>query len=163
AGAFPPDEGLMRLGGHEFAPRGEADARRRGVAHIHQELSLCPHLSVAENVMLGVEPSRHGRVDFRAMEARAAAILTALGRGALDPRGRVAGLGLRDRQAVEISRALAADARIVLMDEPTSRLPRESVSRLFEVIGRLRRRGLAILYVSHFLEEVREIADRYTV
>jgi ribose transport system ATP-binding protein len=163
AGAFPPDAGTMRLDGREFAPRGEADARRRGVAHIHQELSLCPHLSVAENVLLGAEPARGGRVDFRAMEARAAAALAELGRGELDPSRRVAELGLPDRQTVEICRALATDARIVLMDEPTSRLPRESVARLFEAIGRLRRRGLAVLYVSHFLEEVREIADRFTV
>jgi ribose transport system ATP-binding protein len=163
AGAFPPDAGTMRLDGRAFAPRNEADARRRGVAHIHQELSLCPHLSIAENVLLGAEPARGGRVDFEAMESRAAEILAELGREGLDPRRRVAELGLPDRQSVEICRALAADARIILMDEPTSRLPRESVARLFEVIGRLRRRGLAVLYVSHFLEEVREIADGYTV
>ena len=163
AGAFPPDSGAMRLDGRHFAPRGAADARRLGVAHIHQELSLCPHLSVAENVLLGTEPARAGRVDFRAMETRAAEMLAVLGREGLDPRRRVADLALPDRQAVEICRALAADARVVLMDEPTSRLPRESVVRLFEAIGRLRRRGVAVLYVSHFLEEVREIADRYTV
>jgi ribose transport system ATP-binding protein len=163
AGAFPPDEGAMRLDGREFAPRGAADARRRGVAHIHQELSLCPHLSVAENVLLGAEPATGGRVDFHAMEGKASRMLAELGREELDPRRRVAELGLPDRQAVEICRALAADARIILMDEPTSRLPRESVARLFEAIGRLRRRGLAVLYVSHFLEEVREIADRFTV
>ncbi len=163
AGAFPPDEGTIRLDAREFAPRNEADARRRGVAHIHQELSLCPHLSVAENILLGAEPSRSGLVDFEAMESRAAEILGELGREGLDPRRRVAALGLPDRQSVEIGRALAADARLILMDEPTSRLPRESVARLFEVIDRLRRRGLAVLYVSHFLEEVREIADRYTV
>src|SRR4029450_312549 len=70
AGAFPPDAGTMRLDGRAFAPRNEADARRRGVAHIHQELSLCPHLSIAENVLLGAEPARGGRVDFEAMESR---------------------------------------------------------------------------------------------
>jgi ribose transport system ATP-binding protein len=163
AGAFPPDSGEMRLDGRAFAPRGEAEARRLGVTHIHQELSLCPHLSVAENVLLGAEPSRRGWLDARAMEARATELLAELGRESLDPRRRVEELGLPDRQAVEICRALAADARIVLMDEPTSRLPRESVARLFEAIRRMRARGLAVLYVSHFLEEVREIADRYTV
>jgi ribose transport system ATP-binding protein len=163
AGAFPPDAGAMRLDGRDFTPRSEADARRLGVAHIHQELSLCPHLSVAENVLLGAEPARLGRVDFRAMEAQAARMLAELGRERLDPGRRVSELGLPDRQTVEICRALATDARLVLMDEPTSRLPRESVSRLFEAIDRLRRRGLAVLYVSHFLEEVREIADSYTV
>jgi ribose transport system ATP-binding protein len=163
AGAFPPDAGTMRLAGADFAPRGAAEARRLGVAHIHQELSLCPHLSVAENVLLGAEPSRRGWVDARAMESRAAELLARLGRESVDPRRRVSDLGLPDRQAVEICRALAADARLVLMDEPTSRLPRESVARLFDAIRRLRGRGLAILYVSHFLEEVREIADRYTV
>jgi len=163
AGAFPPDAGSMRLDGRDYAPRDAADARRRGVAHIHQELSLCPHLSVAENVLLGAEPARHGMVDFRRMERRAAELLAELGRETLDPRRRVAELGLPDRQAVEICRALASDAKIVLMDEPTSRLPRDSVTRLFETIRRMRGRGHAVLYVSHFLEEVREIADRFTV
>jgi len=163
AGAFPPDAGSMRLDGRDYAPRDAADARRRGVAHIHQELSLCPHLSVAENVLLGAEPARRGMVDFRRMEQRAAGLLAELGRETLDPRRRVAELGLPDRQAVEICRALASDAKIVLMDEPTSRLPRDSVTRLFETIRRMRGRGHAVLYVSHFLEEVREIADRFTV
>ena len=78
AGAFPPGAGRMRLDGRDYAPRDAADARRHGVAHIHQELSLCPHLSVAENVLLGAEPARRGMVDFRRMEQRAAKLLAEL-------------------------------------------------------------------------------------
>jgi ribose transport system ATP-binding protein len=133
------------------------------VAHIHQELSLCPHLTVAENILLGREPRRRGWLLRDALNARAATLLEELGRGAIDPRTRAGELPLADQQIVEICRALASDAHLILMDEPTSSLQRASVERLFTLIRKLRDRGIAIVYVSHFLEEVREIADRYTV
>jgi ribose transport system ATP-binding protein len=163
AGAFPPDSGTMILGDAVYAPRGPADARRAGVAHIHQELSLCPHLTVAENVTMGAEPSSAGRIRRREQSRRAAAVLSEFGRSDIDPGARVADLPLPDRQVVEICRALAQQARLLLLDEPTSSLSREGVERLFASIGRLAARGIAILYVSHFLEEVREIAARCTV
>jgi ribose transport system ATP-binding protein len=132
------------------------------IAHIHQELALCPHLSVAENILLGMEGSRF-LLRRDALEARAAHLLADFGRGEIDPRTRTGALSLADQQVVEICRALAADARVILMDEPTSSLQRANVERLFRLIRQLRERGIAIVYVSHFLEEVREIADRYTV
>ncbi|MEA2239495.1 MAG: ribose transport system ATP-binding protein [Thermoanaerobaculia bacterium] len=163
SGAVVPDSGTMIAGGQPYAPRGPADARGRGIAHIHQELALCAHLSVAENIVMGIEPSRGGWLRRDAMNERAAALLADFGRAEIDPRTRVSNLSLADRQVVEISRALARDARILLMDEPTSSLQRADVSRLFETVSRLRDRGIAIIYISHFLEEVREIADRFTV
>ena len=158
-----PDSGSMIVDGMPYAPRGPADARSRGVAHIHQELALCEHLSVAENIAMGVEPSRGGWLRRDLMIERAATLLAEFGRSEIKPSIRVASLSLADRQVVEICRALARDARILLMDEPTSSLQRTDVERLFETVRRLRDRGIAIIYISHFLEEVREIASRFTV
>jgi len=165
AGAVRPDRGAMQVDGRPYAPAGPGDARRRGLALIHQELCLCPHLSAAENMLLGLEPTRGrgGWMDRGAARRRALTLLEHFGRPTLDPDDRVADLPLAARQVVEICRALAADARIVLMDEPTSSLQREDVDRLFALIRQLAARGIAIIYISHFLEEVREIASRYTV
>lgn len=163
AGAYQPDAGSMTLAGRAFAPLSPADARRQGIALIHQELSLCPHLSVAENVLLGVEPSRHGIVDRDAARARTIELLRHFDRPDIRPDRCVGELPVAAQQVVEICRALAADAQVVLMDEPTSSLQRADIDRLFTLIRRLASRGVAVVYISHFLEEVREIADRYTV
>ena len=162
SGLLKPDGGSMRLADEPYAPKGPAEGRRRGIAHIHQELSLCPHLSVAENIFLGAEgPSPWMR---RAeLDRRAAPLLAGFGRGEIDPGTRAGDLTLADRQVVEICRALARDARVILMDEPTSSLQRGDVERLFRLIAQLRARGVAVLYISHFLEEVREICDQFTV
>jgi ribose transport system ATP-binding protein len=163
SGAFPPDGGTMMVNGQPYAPRGPGDARGRGIAHIHQELALCPHLSVAENILMGIEPSRGGWLRRDTLHERAAALLADFGRAEIDPRARTGDVPLADQQVVEICRALARDARVLLMDEPTSSLQRANVERLFDTIRRLRDRGIAIIYISHFLEEVREIATRFTV
>jgi ribose transport system ATP-binding protein len=163
SGELAPDGGEMRFSGGRYAPRSPADARRLGVAHIHQELSLCPHLSVAENVLLGNEPARRGWIRRGRLVSETGRLLAEFGRREIDPRSRVGDLSLADRQVVEICRALARDARLLLMDEPTSALPRPDVLRLFRLVRRLAGRGIAVLYISHFLEEVREIAATYTV
>ena len=163
SGAVLPDAGTMLFAGGEYHPAGPQDARRYGIAHIHQELSLCPHLSVAENVLLGMEPAWHGWLDRTAMGQRALEILEAFHHPAIALDRRVAELPLAARQIVEISRALAQNASLILMDEPTSSLERADVERLFACIRRLRDSGMSVIYISHFLEEVREIADRYSV
>jgi ribose transport system ATP-binding protein len=163
AGDGRPDEGAMALDGVAYAPESPLAARRRGVALIHQELSLCPHLTVAENVLLGVEEARHGWIARERSLARARALLEELPHPDITPERRLGDLSLPARQIVEICRALAADARIVLMDEPTSCLQGADVERLFALVRRLVARGIAVVYISHFLEEVRRIADRYTV
>src|SRR5438128_11099727 len=142
--------------------RGEIK-REGAVAYIHQELWLCRHLTVAENILLGAEPSSHGWLRRKDLFRDAAVLLEEFGRGDINPRALTTSLSLADQQVVEICRALASNARIILMDEPTSSLQRANVERLFRLIRQLRDRGTAIIYVSHFLEEVREIADRFTV
>ena len=163
AGAMRPDRGTMSVEGREYMPSSPLDARRRGIALIHQELSLCPHLTVAENISLGLEPAKGGWIDQRAMRDRAQKLLEQFGREGIDPDRRVQDLSLAAQQVVEICRALAADARVLLMDEPTSTFQREDTERLFALVRRLTARGIAVVYISHFLEEVREIADRYTI
>ena len=163
AGAVRADAGTMSLDGAAYAPASPVDARRRGIALIHQELSLCPHLTVAENMLLGVEEARRGWIDRDRTLARTRALLAELPHPEITPDRRVGDLPLAARQIVEICRALAADARVVLMDEPTSSLQGADVQQLFALVRRLASRGIAVVYISHFLEEVREIADRFTV
>ena len=162
-GLIRPDAGSMRLDGTPYAPRSPRDARDHGIALIHQELSLFPHLSVAENVLVGAEPSRRGIVDRASARERTREVLAEFGHPEIDPDTRVGRLPIAARQVVEICRAIAARARVVLMDEPTSSLQRADVDRLFALIRRLSASGVAVVYISHFLEEAREIARGYTV
>ena len=163
SGATRPDAGTMRIDGRPYAPASALDARRSGITLIHQELSLAPHLTVTENILLGAEVARWGWIDHAESRQRTLALLDRLEHADLGPDARIRDLPLPAQQVVEICRALAADARIVLMDEPTSRFQREDVERLFRLVRQLAERGIAVVYISHFLEEVREIADRYTV
>ena len=136
AGALRPDAGSMALDGASYAPDTPLDARHRGVALIHQELSLCPHLTVGENVLLGGECARWGWIDQSKSKARALALLNELPHPEIHPDRRLGDLSLPARQIVEICRALAADARVVLMDEPTSSLQGRDVEHLFALIRR---------------------------
>src|SRR4051812_21731581 len=119
SGAFPPDSGLMRFSTQPYSPRGPADARSIGIAHIHQELSLCLHMTVAENISLGLEPQKLGIIDRAAMRQRARTLLEDFGCSHILPNVTVGSLAIPDQQVVEICRALAGDARVILMDEPT--------------------------------------------
>jgi ribose transport system ATP-binding protein len=163
AGALKPDEGLMEIDGQTYAPASPLAARTHGIALIHQELSLCPHLSVAENVLMGIESSRLGWLDREQLFARTNEVLRTFHHTDIRPEKRVGDLSVAARQIVEISRALAARARIILMDEPTSSLQRDDVVHLFNLIRKLSAEGISVIYISHFLEEVRQIADRFTV
>jgi ribose transport system ATP-binding protein len=163
AGSLALDEGEIRLDGAPYRPRDPEDARRAGVAMVHQELSLCPHLTVAENVLLGALPTRFGFVRRAEMVRRAAAVLAPIA-ASLDPGALVGELAPAEQQLVEIARALAqASCRVLILDEPTSSLAAADVARLFDVLRRLRAEGVTVLYVSHFLEEVKALADGYTV
>jgi ribose transport system ATP-binding protein len=163
AGDLQPDAGRMSIDGRPYAPHSPIEARRAGVTMIHQELSLASHLSVMENIALGVEPTRFGFLQRSRMAEIATRALTELGHGHLDPRSLVGGLPLPMQQIVEIARAIAVGCRVLVLDEPTSSLGREDVRKLFAMLGRLRSQGHAIVYISHFLEEVTEIADTYVV
>ncbi len=163
AGAIAPDAGSMRIAGRPYQPRTPLDARRAGVAMIYQELSLAPHLSVAENILLGAEPSRRGIVDWRAMREKASAALAELGHTDIPPDAPVQDLSPAAQQLVEIARAIAIGAGVLVLDEPTSALGQADVERLFQLIARLKQQGHAIVYISHFIEEVQRVADRFVV
>ena len=166
SGALAADSGTLALDGAPFAPPDPRAARESGVAIVYQELSVCPELSVGENILLGAEPRQFGFVRQREAALRAQRALEPLSRAkktlALD--APVSSLSTGDRQLVEIARALAAEnTRLLILDEPTSSLTSDDVERLFEALGSLRERGITVLYISHFLEEVRRIADEYSV
>jgi ribose transport system ATP-binding protein len=163
AGSLRPDQGTMEIHGRPYVPSNPLDARTHGIALIHQELSLCPHLTVAENVLMGIESSRLGWLDRDQLISRTNDVLKTFHHTDIRPEKRVGELSVAARQIVEISRALAAHARIILMDEPTSSLQREDVGHLFTLIRKLSAEGISVIYISHFLEEVRQISDRFTV
>ena len=163
AGAIAPDAGTMVLGGEPYRPRHPMDARRAGVAMIYQELSLAPHLSVMENIVLGVEPTRRGFLRWNEIRQTSRAALERLGRSDIPLEAPVAHLSVAAQQIVEIARAVALGSQVLVMDEPTSSLARQDTRRLFEVIRQLREEGHAIVYISHFIEEVKDVADRVVV
>jgi ribose transport system ATP-binding protein len=163
SGAVCPDAGRMWLDGRPFAPSNPLAARAAGVAMIYQELNLAPHLTVEQNLPLGIERHIAGVIRRAAYRRRTEAVLQRLNRPDLRPETPVRRLSPADRQLVEIARALLTDARVLVMDEPTSSLGLADIERLFDVIERLRADGVAIVYISHFLEEVQRVAQRYTV
>lgn len=163
SGAHRPDSGAMRLAGKPFEPLRPVDARRAGVAMIYQELSLAHDLSVEDNVMLGIEQSSFGYVHTKAQRERVRRALALLGHRELDPQRPVGSLPIGTQQVVEIARALVSDARVMIFDEPTSSLSRHDVEHLFTILHRLQEQGMAIIYISHLLEEVRRIAKQYVV
>lgn len=163
SGAVRPDAGRMWLHGRPYRPRNPAAGRAAGIAMIYQELSLAPHLSVMENILLGIEPTTGPFLRRRQMQDSARAALQALGRPEIPIDTPVHRLSIADRQLVEIARALAAGSRVLVFDEPTSSLTQADTDRLFDLIGRLKIDGHAIVYISHFLEEVRAISDRFGV
>lgn len=163
AGSLRPDQGTMEIHGKPYTPSNPLDARTHGIALIHQELSLCPHLSVAENVLMGIESSRFGWLDRDKLITRTNDVLKTFHHADIRPEKRVGDLSVAARQIVEISRAIAARARIILMDEPTSSLQRADVDHLFTLIRKLSAERISVIYISHFLEEVRQISDRFTV
>lgn len=162
-GALRPDRGAMAIGGDLVTFRRPADAHRAGLAMVHQELQLVPELSVAENIFLGREPTRGpGLIDRRAMNASAAGLLARLG-VTRDPGERVADLSVAERQLVEIAKALATDARIVILDEPTAALSATEAGALLALVRTLRSQGVAFIFTSHRLDEVFAVATEILV
>ncbi len=163
SGAVRPDGGQMELAGRAYAPKDPHAARLAGVAMIYQELNLAPDLNAIDNVMLGQEQHRVGLVRRGDQRAHVCAVLELLGRADLPLDVRVSEFSVADQQVVEIARALAIDAKVIVFDEPTSSLTLHDVENLFRVIERLKQSGRAVIYISHFLEEIRRIADAYLV
>jgi ribose transport system ATP-binding protein len=163
AGATVRDAGTVTLDGRAYAPRSPREARDLGIAIVHQELSLCQHMTVAENILLGVEPARAGVIDRGKSNQLVTAALARIDAG-VDPAQRVGELSPAKQQLVEIARTVATGLpRVLILDEPTSSLGASDAEKLFALVRELRTAGVSILYVSHFLEEVQALCDRYTV
>ncbi|MCZ4353931.1 sugar ABC transporter ATP-binding protein [Roseovarius aestuarii] len=163
AGANTPSEGTLSLDGVPLRHGGPAAAQAQGIATVYQEFSLVPHLSVARNIFLGREPvTRLGLVDRAGLIAQTCALLDRFAI-TLDPMAEVGTLSVAQQQMVEIARALSQPARILILDEPTAVLSLAEQENLFRIMRRLRADGMLVLYVSHYLNEVLEIADRITV
>ncbi len=162
-GLAQPDSGRVLLAGQPARFRTPIEARAAGVAAVYQDPKLFPHMSVAENIALGAYPTLPiGVVNRRKMHATASALLQQLGSD-IDPRALVAGLSYAEHQFVEIARALSADVRVLILDEPTSALTPAEAERLFRVVRSLRDRGTAIILISHRLEEITAVCDDITV
>ncbi|WP_345733997.1 ATP-binding cassette domain-containing protein, partial [Cryptosporangium minutisporangium] len=163
AGVVAPDSGRMTIDDREVRLTGPADARRHGIAVVSQELSLFGDLDVLGNLFVTGQPVRRGLLDRAEMTRRASPLLAELGLDDVPLRTPVGELDLARRQLLEICRALLGDPGVVILDEPTSALPAAAVARLHAVIRGITARGVAVLYVSHFLEEVAALADRVTI
>jgi len=163
SGAIRADSGEMGLDGHIYEPTDPLQGRRSGVSMIYQELNLAPHLTVEENIVLGKETHKAGFLKRREVRERIGETLEFLHHPEVPIDVPVRQLSVGVCQIVEICRALIDRAKILVMDEPTSSLTREDTERLFQVIRKLRDEGVSIIYISHFLEEVQAVADRYTV
>ena len=163
SGVYLPDAGIIRLKGREVRFHDSTQARNAGVGIIYQELNLIPHLSVSANIFIGREPRTWlGTLDERKMNADAVAILGRLNLR-LDPTVTLNRLPISKQQMVEIAKALSFDSEVLIMDEPTSALTETEIDELFTVIHTLRDRGVAIIYISHRLEELKHIVDRISI
>ncbi len=165
SGVYQADAGEIRIEGRPVSIRNPHDAQALGISTIFQEFTLAPDMTVAENIFLGREPLRIRAlsiVDRRALIRRTHDVLRSLDLQ-IDPEATVRHLGVAKQQMVEIAKALSLDARLIIMDEPTAALTSHEIDRLFEAIGRLKHRGVAIVYVSHRLDEVKAIGDRATI
>jgi ribose transport system ATP-binding protein len=165
AGVYHAEAGEIRIDGRPVSVRNPHDAQALGISTIFQEFTLAPDMTVAENIFLGREPLRIRAlsiVDRRELIRRTRDVLTSLDLQ-IDPDATIRDLGVAQQQMVEIAKALSLDARLIIMDEPTATLTSHEIDRLFEAIDRLKRRGVAIVYVSHRLDEVKAICDRATI
>ncbi len=163
SGALQPDAGEMLLDGKPFAPRDPREALEAGIATIYQELNWLPGRNAAFNILMGREPARGGRLDFREMRRRSQEVLRLLHAEGIPLDVPAERLKAGQRQVLEIARALVRERSLLVMDEPTAALNREEQEALFGVVESLKRRGLTVLYVTHRLEEVFRLADRVTV
>jgi inositol transport system ATP-binding protein len=162
SGAHQPDSGTIEFGGQNVVMVSPHDAQRRGIATIYQEFTLAPNMTIAENVFIGREPGIGVFVDWRKMASETRTITDRLGLE-LQPMSTVRDLSVAEQQMVEIARALSMKSRLIVMDEPTSALSSTEVGKLFRIVRELKAHGLSIVFVTHRLEEVMQICDRYTV
>jgi simple sugar transport system ATP-binding protein len=161
-GVYQPDSGSITLAGQPIAPRSTQHAQDLGISTVYQEVNLCPNLSVAENIFIGRYPRRFGMIDWRGMSRQAAGLLARL-QIDIDVAAPLSTYPLAIQQMVAIARALNIESRVLILDEPTSSLDEAEVQLLFSVLRSLREQGMAILFVTHFLDQTYAISDRITV
>lgn len=161
-GVYDIDDGTIVVAGTPCTFAGPRQAQEAGISTVYQEVNLCPNLTVGENILLGREPRRWGRIDYRTLNRRARELLAELELD-IDPRSQLGSHPIAIQQLVAIARATAVRAQVLILDEPTSSLDAREVGELFRVIRRLRDSGTAILFVSHFLDQIYAISDRMTV
>ena len=163
SGAVPKDSGSLELDNQELDLKGPRDAIRQGICTVYQELSLVPELSVAENLLMGVLPKRRFLIDWRAARSRAREILASIGFDTIDPAAKTGDLSIARQQMVEIAKALVYKPRILVLDEPSAVLSGSDLDSLYALVGKLRDEGILVLYISHRLQEVLNLADRIIV
>ncbi|MEN2674671.1 sugar ABC transporter ATP-binding protein [Herbaspirillum huttiense] len=161
-GVHEPDAGKIELDGRAIAPASTLEAQSLGISTVYQEVNLCPNLSVAENIFVGRYPRRFGRIDWKSVHAQSKQLLQQL-QIDIDVGALLSSYPLAIQQMVAISRALSVSAKVLILDEPTSSLDEAEVQQLFKVLRRLREQGMAILFVTHFLDQTYDISDRITV
>ena len=161
-GVFFMDEGMVGLDGHPLVIHSPQDAQKHGISTVYQEVNLCPNLTVAENLFLGREPRSMGLIDWRQMNRKAAELLGTLNISA-DPTAQLNSYSIAIQQMIAIARAVNTKCSFLILDEPTSSLDADEVSRLFSLMRQLRDTGVGIIFITHFIEQVYEVCDRITV
>ena len=161
-GVYPRDGGEITMEGQSISPSSPLEAMKCGISTVYQEVNLCPNLSVAENIFIGREPKKAGRIDWKTINRRAAELLTTLNLN-IDVTKNLGSYSVAVQQMIAIARAVDVDAKVLILDEPTSSLDDEETQRLFEVVRKLKAQGLGIIFVSHFLDQIYDLCDRITV
>ena len=161
-GVYGKDAGEITMEGKAISPSSPLEAMKCGISTVYQEVNLCPNLTVAENIFIGREPKRAGRIDWKTINRRAAELLATLNLN-IDVTKTLDSYSVAVQQMIAIARAVDVDAKVLILDEPTSSLDEEETQRLFDVVRKLKAQGLGIVFVSHFLDQIYELCDQVTV
>ena len=162
-GVHPKDGGEIRMEGQPIAPTSPLDAQKHFISTVYQEVNLCPNLTVAENIFIGREPKKHGMIDWKSVNRRSAELLKRLNLGNVDVTRTLDSYSVAVQQMIAIARAVDVQAKVLILDEPTSSLDENETQRLFAVVRDLKKQGLGIIFVSHFLDQIYDLCDRVTV
>ena len=161
-GVYPKDGGTIRLNGREISPKTPKEAQEEGISTVYQEVNLCPNLTVAENIFIGREPRRFGFIDWKEVNRRSVELLQKLDVD-IDVNKTLDNYPVAIQQMVAIARAVDVDAKILILDEPTSSLNEGETARLFKIVRQLQKQGMGIIFISHFLEQIYELCDHITI
>ena len=161
-GVYGKDAGEITMEGKAISPSSPLEAMKCGISTVYQEVNLCPNLTVAENIFIGREPKKAGRIDWKTINRRAAELLATLNLN-IDVTKTLDSYSVAVQQMIAIARAVDVDAKVLILDEPTSSLDEEETQRLFDVVRKLKAQGLGIVFVSHFLDQIYELCDQVTV